>query len=391
MNERSSETGYWIAFTRIPRIGTMRVARLEAYFATMAEAWRAGPSDLRAAGLDQATVSSILEERSKIDPLNELDLVGKAGVKAYTWNDPEYPPRLKEIDDKPPVLFVRGELIPDDEWAVAIVGTRRASPYGRQAAEHFSTDLARQGITVVSGLARGVDGVAHRSALAIGGRTIGVLASGLDIIYPPEHAKLSGEVTQHGALVSEYPLGTKPRADYFPRRNRILSGISLGVLIVEGDEDSGSLITARAALDQNREVFAVPGSIYSPTHRGANKLIQKGEAKLVTRTEDILEELNLTMTTAPEQLELREVAPDDPTEARLLKVLTNQPSHIDDVQRASGMPIASVSSALALLELKGLVRQVGPMSFIKAPRSGSPVMRGTSPAITVANNRERTV
>src|SRR5687768_10978958 len=133
MNERSSETGYWIAFTRIPRIGTMRVARLEAYFATMAEAWRAGPSDLRAAGLDQATVSSILEERSKIDPLNELDLVGKAGVKAYTWNDPEYPPRLKEIDDKPPVLFVRGELIPDDEWAVAIVGTRRASPYGRQA------------------------------------------------------------------------------------------------------------------------------------------------------------------------------------------------------------------------------------------------------------------
>jgi DNA processing protein len=391
MNERSSETGYWIAFTRIPRIGTMRVARLEAYFATMAEAWRAGPSDLRAAGLDQATVSSILEERSKIDPLNELDLVGKAGVKAYTWNDPEYPPRLKEIDDKPPVLFVRGELIPDDEWAVAIVGTRRASPYGRQAAEHFSTDLARQGITVVSGLARGVDGVAHRSALAIGGRTIGVVASGLDIIYPPEHAKLAVEVTQHGALVSEYPLGTKPRADYFPRRNRILSGISLGVLIVEGDEDSGSLITARAALDQNREVFAVPGSIYSPTHRGANKLIQKGEAKLVTRTEDILEELNLTMTTAPEQLELREVAPDDPTEARLLKVLTNQPSHIDDVQRASGMPIASVSSALALLELKGLVRQVGPMSFIRATGPGVPVLRAASPAITVANNRERTV
>jgi DNA processing protein len=289
------------------------------------------------------------------------------------------------------VLFVRGELIPDDEWAVAIVGTRRASPYGRQAAEHFSTDLARQGITVVSGLARGVDGVAHRSALAIGGRTIGVVASGLDIIYPPEHAKLAVEVTQHGALVSEYPLGTKPRADYFPRRNRILSGISLGVLIVEGDEDSGSLITARAALDQNREVFAVPGSIYSPTHRGANKLIQKGEAKLVTRTEDILEELNLTMTTAPEQLELREVAPDDPTEARLLKVLTNQPLYIDDVQRASGMPIASVSSALALLELKGLVRQVGPMSFIKAPRSGSPALRAAPPAITVANNRERTV
>jgi len=366
MNERSSETGYWIAFTRIPRIGTMRVARLEAYFGTMAEAWHAGSSDLRTAGLDQATVSSILEERPKIDPLNELELLGRAGVTAYTWSDPEYPARLKEIDDKPPVLFVRGELTPDDEWAVAIVGTRRASPYGRQAAEHFAIDLARQGITVVSGLARGVDGVAHRSALTTGGRTIAVLACGLDIVYPPEHTKLAVEISQRGALISEYPLGTQPRADYFPRRNRILSGISLGVLIVEGDEDSGSLITARAALDQNREVFAVPGSIYSPTHRGANKLIQKGEAKLVSRTEDILEELNLTMTTATDQLALREVAPDDPTEAQLLKVLTNQPLYIDDVQRVSGLPIASVSSALALLELKGLVRQVGPMSFVKA-------------------------
>ena len=366
MNERSSETGYWIAFTRIPRLGTMRIARLEAYFGSMVEAWHAGQSDLRAAGLDQATVSSIVEERGKIDPLNELELLGKAGVRAFTWNDPEYPARLREIDDKPPVLFVRGDLTPDDEWAVAIVGTRRASPYGRQAAEHFSIDLARQGITVVSGLARGVDGVAHRSALTTGGRTIAVLACGLDIVYPPEHTKLAVEISQRGALISEYPLGTQPRADYFPRRNRILSGISLGVLIVEGDEDSGSLITARSALDQNREVFAVPGSIYSPTHRGANKLIQKGEAKLVTRTEDILEELNLTMTTATEQLELREVAPDDPTEAHLLKVLTNQPLYIDDVQRASGLPIASVSSALALLELKGLVRQVGPMSFVKA-------------------------
>ena len=366
MNERSSETGYWIAFTRIPRIGTMRVARLQAYFGTMAEAWRAGPSDLRIAGLDQATVSSIVEERANIDPLNELDLVRKAGVKAYTWNDPEYPARLKEVDDKPPVLFVRGDLVPDDEWAVAVVGTRMASPYGRQEAEQFSAGLARQGITVVSGLARGIDGVAHRTVLATGGRTIAVLACGLDIIYPPEHVKLATEISQRGALVSEYPLGTKPRADYFPRRNRILSGISLGVLVIEGSEKSGALITARAALDQNREVFALPGEINRVQSEGPNKLIQKGEAKLVTCTEDILEELNLTMTAVAPQLELREVTVDDPTEASLLKVLTNQPLYIDDVQRASGLPIASVSSALALLELKGLVRQVGPMSFIKA-------------------------
>jgi DNA processing protein len=366
MNGRSDEIAFWVAFSRIPRIGSVRGGRLHSYFGSMKDAWMAGQSDLKASGLDHGTVTSIVAERAKIDPGAEMERLRKAGVQAYCWDDDEYPRLLKEVDDKPPVLYVRGDLTPEDEWAVAVVGTRRATPYGRQATEHFSTDLARYGITVVSGLARGVDAVAHRSAMAAGGRTIGVLACGLDIVYPPEHTKLAVEITQHGALVSDYPLGTQPRAEFFPRRNRILSALSLGVLVVEGDEDSGSLITARNALDQNREVFAVPGSIYAPTHRGANKLIQKGEAKLVSRTEDILEELNLTMTTASQQLELREVAPDDPTEARLLKVLSHQPSHIDEVQRASGLPIASVSSALALLELKGMVRQVGPMSFVRA-------------------------
>jgi DNA processing protein len=298
-----------------------------------------------------------------------MERLHKANIKAYCWLDDEYPARLKEIDDKPPVLYLRGTLLPDDEWALALVGTRRATPYGRQAAEHFATDLSRHRITVVSGLARGIDAVAHRAALAAGGRTIGVLACGLDMVYPPEHAKLAQEIIQHGCLVSDYPVGTQPRSEYFPRRNRILSGISLGVLVVEGDVDSGALITARIALDQNREVFAVPGSIYSPTYRGANKLIQEGEAKLVAAAEDILEELNLTMAT--HQLELQEVLPSDPTEARLLKVLSNQPIHIDEVQRVSGLPIATVSGALAMLELKGMVRQIGPMSFVRARDMGA--------------------
>jgi DNA processing protein len=284
-------------------------------------------------------------------------------VKAFAWRDAAYPPRLREVDDHPPVLYVRGELLPEDEWAVAIVGTRRATPYGRQAAEHFATELAAHRITVVSGLARGIDAVAHRAALNAGGRTIAVCASGLDIVYPPEHAKLALEIIERGALVSDYPLGTQPRSEYFPRRNRILSAISLGVLVVEGDIDSGALLTARYALEQDREVFAVPGSIYAPTYRGANKLIREGEAKLVTTTEDILQELNLTMAT--HQMELREVAPADPTEARLLRVLSNQPIHIDEVQRASGLPIADVSGALAMLELKGIVKQVGPMNFVR--------------------------
>lgn len=364
MTISTDELQYWVAFSRIPRIGAVRMRALESYFGSMAEAWRAGPAELKAAGLDRGTIESIVKERPAIDPAQEIDRLEAAGVSAYTWHDDSYPRRLREVDDHPPVLFVKGELAPQDEWAVAVVGTRRATPYGRQAAEHFSSDLAKQQITIVSGLARGIDAIAHRTALNLGGRTIAVLACGLDIVYPPEHAKLAAEITSHGALVSDYPLGTQPRSEFFPRRNRILSALSLGVLVIEGDVDSGALITARNAIDQNREVFAVPGSIYAPAARGTNKLIREGEARLVTRAEDILEELNLTASV--QQPELPLVTISDPTEAALLKVLSSQPIHIDEVQRASGLPISAVSGALALLELKGIVRQVGAMSFVRA-------------------------
>lgn len=363
MTTGTDELRYWVAFSRIPRIGAVRAAALESYFGSLADAWRAGPAELRAAGLDRSSVENIVTERASISPDDEMEKLQKAGVKAYSWRDDAYPARLKEVDDHPPVLYVRGDLLPEDEWAVAIVGTRRATPYGRQTAEEFATDFARQRITVVSGLARGIDAVAHRASMDAGGRTVAVLACGLDIVYPPEHAKLAVEITQHGALVSDYPLGTQPRSEYFPRRNRILSALSLGVLVIEGGVDSGALITARNAIDQNREVFAVPGSIYSPGSVGTNKLIREGEARLVTKAEDILEELNLTVTS--QQLELPPVTVSDPTEAAVLKVLSSQPTHIDEVQRASGLPISAVSSVLALLELKGTVRQVGAMSFVK--------------------------
>ena len=363
-NAVSTDLKYWVAFSRIQRVGAVRAALLESHFGSMEAAWSASAGALAASGVDRATVTSIVEGRPKISPEGEMERLQKAGVKAYAWSLPGYPAMLKEVDDRPPVLYVRGELLTEDEWAVAIVGTRRATPYGRQAAEHFATELAQHGITVVSGLARGIDAVAHRAAITAGGRTIAVLACGLDIVYPPEHLKLAQEIIEHGALVGDYPLGTQPRSEYFPRRNRILSALSLGVLVIEGDTDSGALITARLALEQNREVFAVPGSIYAPSYRGANALIQAGEAKLVTKTEDILEELNLSMST--HQMELREVAPADATEAALLRVIAAQPVHIDDLQRASGLPIASVSGALALLELKGVVKQVGPMSFVRA-------------------------
>jgi DNA processing protein len=358
------ERAHWLAFARVPRIGSVRARLLLERFGAMEAAWKATAAALQAAGLDRGTVASIVAARAQVSPEGEAEALEKAGVQALTWADPDYPPRLKETDDAPPVLFVRGRLLPQDEWAVALVGTRRATPYGRQAAEHFAADLARHRITIVSGLARGIDAVAHRAALQAGGRTVAALACGLDLVYPPEHARLAQEVVASGALVSDYPLGTQPRSEYFPRRNRILSGLSLGVLVVEGDTDSGAMITARLALEQNREVFAVPGSIYSPTYRGANKLIKEGEAKLVAAAEDILEELNLTMAT--HQMALTEALPVDATEAALLRVLSTQPLHIDDVQRSSGLPIAVVSGALATLELKGAVRQVGPMSFVRA-------------------------
>jgi DNA processing protein len=248
------------------------------------------------------------------------------------------------------------------------VGTRRPTPYGRQVAEEISYQLASHRISVVSGLARGVDAIAHRAAIQAGGRTVAVLACGLDVVYPPEHARLAFEIAEQGALISEYPLGTQPRGDYFPRRNRIMSGVSLGVLVIEGDLKSGAIITARWAADQNREVFAVPGSIFSPQSRGTNDLIQQG-AKLVQTVQDVLEELNLTMV--PHQMEMQQLMPATDTESDLLHHISKEPVHIDEVCRRSGLPVSTVSSVLAMMELKGLIKQMGPMAYVRAREAGS--------------------
>jgi DNA processing protein len=355
---------YWLAFNRIAGIGPKRYQAMLAHFGALSAAWNASPGDLRAAGLDTQAVRLLTRERGAIDPDAEMDTLEKQGVHALTWADAAFPARLKEIDDSPPVLYLRGELTAVDELAVAVVGTRRPTPYGRQVAEELPYQLASNRITVVSGLARGVDAIAHRAALQAGGRTLAVLACGLDMVYPPEHAKLAREIAEHGAVISEQPIGTQPRGDYFPRRNRILSGLSLGVLMIEGDVKSGAMITARQALDQNREVFAVPGSIFSPQSRGTNDLIQRGEAKLVSSVQDILTELNLT--TAPQQIEMKELIPATDTEADLLRHITKEPAHIDEVCRDSGLPASTVSSLLAMMELKGLIRQMGPASYVRS-------------------------
>ena len=354
---------YWVGFNIIPGIGRVRLTQLENYFGNLEDAWKATSADLKHAGLDSSSIHAVTSWRSKTSLEEEMEKLDRYGVKVLTWHDPDYPARLKEIYDYPPVLYIRGSLLPEDEWCLAVVGTRRVTVYGRQVTEEIVTDLARNKITIVSGLAKGTDSVAHRSALDAGGRTIAVFACGLDIVYPSENASLARSIIQQGALISEYPLGTRPKADNFPRRNRIMSGLSLGVLVVEAGETSGALITAHLAVEQNREVFAIPGSILSPASQGTNRLIQEG-AKLVRSYTDILEELNLTAVA--HQIEMKELIPASDTESLLLKQLGAEPTHIDEICRSSGLPISTVSSTLTMMELKGLVKQVGTMNYVLA-------------------------
>jgi DNA processing protein len=359
---------YWLALNRVRGIGPARFRLLLERFGSARDAWEATPADWQAAGLDSRTVAALEKQRRDIEPAAEVERLLKLRVGALRTIDPAYPRLLREIPMPPPVLYVRGGLAPQDEWALAIVGTRRASPYGRQMTEKLAGELARQNITVVSGLARGIDTVAHHAALAVGGRTLAVLGCGPDLVYPPENAKLAARIVESGAILTEFPPGTQPEAGNFPARNRLISGLSLGVLVTEAPETSGALITTRFAAEQGRDVFAVPGNVTSRASVGANRLIQDG-ATMVLEVDDILSDLNLHL--APQQmemLELRETLPENASEARLLGLLdaSDDPQHIDDLCRASGMPVAEVSGTLVMLELKGLVRLAGPMTYVKA-------------------------
>jgi DNA processing protein len=362
----SEESKYWVAFSGIPGIGRVRISQLKEYFGGLQAAWKAPEGKLRQAGLDSRSIDAIVILRPRIALDAEMERLERYKVKAFTYEDPLYPQRLKEIYDYPPVLYVRGSLPGEDEPCLAIVGSRRPTIYGRQVTEEIVADLARSRITIVSGLARGIDSVAHRAALDAGGKTVAVFGSGLDIVYPAENARLAQAIVENGALVSEYPLGVKPKAENFPLRNRIMSGLSLGVLVVEAGEKSGALITAHQALEQNREVFAIPGSILSPTSRGTNRLIQEG-AKLVRNYTDVLQELNLTIVV--QQAEINEFSPADEIESAILRQLTSEPNHMDEICRCSGLSMPQVSSTLAMLELKGIVRQVGNMNYVLARRN----------------------
>ena len=354
------EIKYWIGFTRVQGIGRVRLSLLKAHFGSLDRAWAAPRSELVKAGLDAGTADNLIASRPGIDLAKDLSLIEKYRIKVITFESPDYPALLKETHDHPAVLYVRGDLAAADADSVAVVGTRKATSYGRQVAEDIVSNLALNGITITSGLARGIDTIAHRSALEAGGRTIAVFACGLDIVYPPENLKLAKDILENGALISEHPLGTKPKPENFPRRNRILSGLSRGVLVVESGERGGALITASFAVDQNREVFAIPGSILSGMSRGPNRLIQDG-AKLVRNHLDILEELRLPVVSR--QIEMKDPLNPVGNESIIIKCVSEEPAHVDEICRASGLDISAVISCLAIMELNGLVRQTGGMTY----------------------------
>jgi DNA processing protein len=359
---------YWVGFNLVIGIGPAKTRMLlTAFDGDLSKAWNADAGTLQAAGLDRRALKNLLKTRATRDLGAEMERIGAQGISVLTWEDEGYPRLLQQIYDPPPMLYLKGQLLAEDEWAVAVVGTRAATTYGKEAATRVAGGLARNGVTIVSGLARGIDSTAHRAALEAGGRTIGVLGCGLDIVYPPENRGLATRITQQGALVSEYPLGTPPERGNFPPRNRIISGMSLGTVIVEAGRRSGALITADYALDQGREVFAVPGNIFRRASQGTNALIREGAAP-VLGLEDILEVLNLSMVS--HQQAARAIIPENQMESRLLEYLSADPVHVDEIGRQVALPINEVTSALALMELKGMVRQVGGMHYVLAHERG---------------------
>jgi DNA processing protein len=352
---------YWVGFNLVKGIGSVRFKALLSHFGDPAAAWAAPAGELRQVGLPARIVEALIGLRSEIDLEQVWDRIQHSKVTVLTWDDPAYPRLLNEIDQPPPVLYVLGQLDPRDDWAAAVVGTRRVTAYGRQVTAELAGALARGGATVVSGLARGVDGIAHQAALDAGGRTLAVLGSGVDAIYPPEHRRLAEAIAHSGAIISDYPLGTKPDAANFPPRNRIVSGLSRAVVVVEAGQTSGALITASFAADQGREVYAVPGPIYSPQSKGTNALLRQGAQPLLDFN-DLLAALNLEQ--AHHQQAARTALPGDATEAQLYSLLSREPLHVDELRAQANLPVEKVSAALALMELKGLVRQVGGMQYI---------------------------
>lgn len=353
----SKELPYWVATSAIPGVGTATFNFLLKYFKTLKKFWDSPEENVKKLKLDAKTRESIIEFRKKVDPKVYLSTVYERGIKVVSLTDRDYPANLRAISDAPPVLYFRGELLPQDDLALGVVGARFATVYGRQVTEKLVFDLVNQGLTIVSGLARGIDSMAHRAALEAGGRTIAVLGCGVDLIYPPENKNLAEQIVKNGAIVSEFPLGFPSVPSNFPARNRIISGLSLGVLVTEAAIDSGSLITAGQAAEQGREVFAVPGPINSKMSAGANNLLKEG-VHPATEAADILQILDIERKQA--QVKSKSIGkPKDKTQAKIMELLADGNLHIDKIAQSTGFNVEVVSSALGQMELIGFVKNYG--------------------------------
>jgi DNA processing protein len=357
-----SDYAPWIALSRVKGLGCVTFKKLVAHFGDPAAAFSSTSSELSAIeGVDANVIEGLRSFSEWEEVEKEIRRAEQAGATLIPFSDANYPPRLRMIADPPPLLYVKGEVCADDDRAVAVVGSRSASEYGQRVARNLCRDLASLGFTVVSGMARGLDGAAHEAALSAGGRTLAVLGSGVDRPYPPEHEKLYHRISEKGAVISEFPMGTRPLAFNFPARNRLISGLSLGVVVVEATEKSGSLITAALALEQGREVFAVPGEVGASRSRGTHRLIQQG-AKLVESAADIVEEIApqlLNRASGSRPCAQRLLPQQARAEARkVFALLQERSAQIDEVIENSGLSPAEVSEILLDLELQGYVRQL---------------------------------
>lgn len=354
------EKKYCVWLSSVPGVGSRSCLNLIRHFGSAEKVYHCSYPELIESGLvKEKAARNIIEHRNIENIDNYLKTVKDNGIRIYTIYEDEYPENLKNIYDPPPVLYVKGELLKEDRLALAIVGSRKASDYGIKTAQRLAYRLAEHGITIVSGMALGIDSAAHKGSLMAGGRTIAVFGCGLKNIYPRSNYRLSQEIIKNGALVSEFPFDTEALPQHFPARNRIISGMSVGVIVVEAGEKSGSLITADFALEQGREVFAVPGNICSPNSRGTNALIQNG-AKLVNKIEDIIEELNIDIIyNKNNNINYNVGTGISAEESRILAFLNERGGDRDEISAATGIHPGKVLAALTKMEIKGIIHQIG--------------------------------
>lgn len=354
---------YWIGFQLVPNIGPVRTRQLVDHFGSPEAAWKATERELRATGLSSDLCAAIAKRRTDINLDREVENLDRHGVRAIPMDHTDYPRLLRHIPAQPTVLYIKGSYDPIDDLAIGIVGTRRSTTYGRDVTRKLSAELAAAGVTIVSGLARGIDSYAHDAALVAGGRTLAICGCGLDTVYPPQNRRLAERIIENGALISEYPVGVPPDGPHFPARNRIISGLSRGVLVIEAPRRSGALITTNFALEQGRDVYAVPGSAMSRQSEGCHELIRSGAA-LVTSAEHILEDLNVTASQSAVQS--RMVLPETDAEKMLLACIGAEPRHINELSMDTGLPIHEANGTLLTMELKGLIRQSGAQHYVRA-------------------------